>query len=334
MVSSVAVTTGGRGLAVSSRCSPVVQPGVVLLARSEVHVDLLVARLLSVAHVSSAFPLKPSPMSRASARPVAVPVITVNGIDVYYERHGSGPPLLNISGSGGDLRRSKPEKSPLNAGFDVVHYDQRGLGRTSKPDGPYTMADYADDAAALLVAIGWDRAHIVGTSFGGMVGLELAIRHPAVVDRLVLNCTSPGGTRPSFPLHELERLDAEASIEVKLGLLDSRWDPGADDPIPGLGSLYDMMIERMREESSEETARGAQLQLLARAEHDVSARLARIEAPTLVCAGEYDDQAPLANSISLVEGIPDARLHVFQGGHLFLLQDRSAFPTIIEFLTP
>lgn len=256
----------------------------------------------------------------------------MNGLDVYYERHGSGPPLLNIGGSGGDLRTSKPERSPLNEYFDVVHYDQRGLGRTSKPEGPYSMEDYADDAAGLIRAMGWDRANVVGTSFGGMVGLHLAIRAPELVDRLVLNCTSPGGLLPSFPLHELERLDIEAAIEVKLGLLDSRWDPGADDPIPGLGSFYDVMIERMREEKHGDEARGAKLQLLARGEHDVSGRLHRIQATTLVCAGEYDDQAPLRNSMALVDGIPDARLEVFQGGHLFLAQDKSAFPTIIEFV--
>ncbi|MGB5759573.1 MAG: alpha/beta hydrolase [Acidimicrobiales bacterium] len=261
-----------------------------------------------------------------------MPFIEINGLDCYYERYGAGPPLLNISGSGGDLRRAKPARSPLNKHFDVVHYDQRGLGQTSKPPGPYSMDEYADDAAALIAAMGWRSANIVGTSFGGMVALNLAIRHGEVIDRLVLNCTSPGGPLPSFPLHELEKLDTEAAIEVKLGLLDSRWNPGADDPIPGLGPFYDLMIERMRAIPEPEAARGSMLQLLARADHDVSTRLDRVTAPTLVCAGEFDDQAPLQNSIALVEGIPDARLRVFQGGHLFLIQDRTAFATITAFL--
>ncbi len=261
-----------------------------------------------------------------------MPFIDVNGLEVYYERHGAGPPLLNISGSGGDLRNSKPERSPLNKFFDVVHYDQRGLGQTAKPAGPYTMADYAADAAGLMAAVGWDSAHIVGTSFGGMVALNLALQEPERIDKMVLNCTSPGGPLPSFPLHELEKLDVEAGIEMKLGLLDSRWDPGADDPIPGLGPFYDVMIERMRTEPEPEVKRGVQTQLAARAEHDVSGDLHRIGVTTLVCAGEYDDQAPLANSINLVEGMPNASMKVFQGGHLFLIQDRSAFPYIIDFL--
>ena len=258
--------------------------------------------------------------------------VTVNGIDIYYERYGEGAPVLNISGSGGDLRHARSGRSPLNKAFDVVHYDQRGLGQTSKPVGPYTMDDYADDAAALMAEMGWESANVVGTSFGGMVALVLALRHPERVRRMVLSCTSPGGPLPSFPLHELEKLDAEATIEMKLGLLDSRWDPGADEPIPGLGPFYDVMVERMREEADPETKRGSARQLLARADHDVSNDLGRIVATTLVCAGEFDDQAPLVNSQALADGLVDARLQIFQGGHLFLIQDRSAFPAIIEFL--
>lgn len=261
-----------------------------------------------------------------------MPFLGINGLDLYYERHGAGPPLLHISGSGGDLRRARPERSPLNKSFDVVHYDQRGLGQTSKPEGPYSMADYADDAAALMTAVGWDVAHVVGTSFGGMVALNLALRHPERIDKMVLNCTSPGGLLPSFPLEELEKLDTEAAIELRLGLLDSRWNPAADDPIPGIGPLYDVMIERMRAEVEPEAKRGSLLQLEARSQHDVSRQLHHITTPTLVCAGEFDDQAPVANSVALVEGIPDARLKVFQGGHLFLIQDHSAFGSIVDFL--
>lgn len=261
-----------------------------------------------------------------------MPFIEINGLDLYYEQYGAGPPLLAISGTGGDLRRSMPMASPLNKHFDVVHYDQRGLGQTSKPAGPYTMDEYADDAAALMTAMGWESAHVVGSSFGGMVALNLAIRHGERIDKLVLNCTSPGGLLPSFPLHELEKLDTEAAIELKLGLYDSRWNPAADDPIPGLGRLYDDMIERMRTVPDPETKRGQLLQLEARAGHDVSRQLHHISAQTLVCAGEYDDQAPLKNSMALVEGIADARLKVFQGGHLFMVQDRTSYQTMIDFL--
>ena len=123
-----------------------------------------------------------------------MPHLPVRDIDVCFERSGSGPALLAISGSRGDLRR-KPNllESPLAKAFDVVAYDQRGLGRTSKPDKPCSMADYADDAAALMQAVGLERAFVVGVSFGGMVALELALRYPEQVSRLVLCCTSAGG---------------------------------------------------------------------------------------------------------------------------------------------
>jgi 3-oxoadipate enol-lactonase len=261
-----------------------------------------------------------------------VPFLEVNGLDLHYERYGSGPPLLNISGSGADLRNAVADRSPLNKAFDVIHYDQRGLGQTSIPDGPYTMADYADDAAAVMDAVGWETANVIGTSFGGMVALNMALRHGRRISKLVLNCTSPGGLLPSFPLEQLEKMDTEAAIEMKLGLFDSRWNPGADDPIPGLGKIYDQMIQRMRQEPTPEAQRGYHLQLEARSHHDVLQQLHHIDCPTLVCAGEFDDQAPLPNSMAIVDGINNARLKVFQGGHLFLIQDRSAFGYIIDFL--
>lgn len=261
-----------------------------------------------------------------------MPFLEVNGIEIYYERFGQGAPLLNISGSGGDLRLSHPDLSPLNRHFDVVHYDQRGVGQSSKPDIDYTMSDYANDAAAMIKAMGWDWAYVMGTSFGGMVATNLAIHHSHLVRRLVLNCTSPGGLLPSFPLHELKKLDVEAQLELRLGLLDNRWDPGADDPIPGLGAIYDILIEQSRQPKTAEQLAGEARQLAARAGHDVAKQLHHIESPTLVCAGEYDDLAPVRNSEALADGIPNAELAVFQGGHLFLLQDRDAMKRIIEFL--
>ncbi len=260
---------------------------------------------------------------------------------MYFEIHGPTDPdaaadpsrrVLNISGTGNDLRVSRPDRSPLNRRFEVVHYDQRGLGRTEKPPAPYTMRQYADDAAALIHELGWSSCAVVGTSFGGMVAQHLAIHHAHLVRRLVLNCTSPGGSKPSFPSHTIEALDVEARIEMRMGLLDNRWDPGRDDPIPGLGPFYDAMVEHERIPREGEDLRGRQAQLEARATHDATPSLHSIELPTLVCAGEFDDLAPLANSIALVEAMPNAELRVFNGGHFFLIQDRAAFGSIIEFL--
>ncbi len=259
-----------------------------------------------------------------------------NGLTFYVELHGDEGAehrILNIGGTGGDLRTSMPDRNPLNTIGHVLHYDQRGLGQTSKPAGPHEMSDYADDAAAVVRAIGWERCHVVGTSFGGMVAQHLAIRHPDLVQRLVLNCTSPGGTQPSFPLHTLEELDAEARIELMLGLLDNRWDPGRDDPIPGLpNAFYDTMIQGYRTPRTGEARTGYLAQLDARSRHDTQRRLGEITAPTLVAAGAFDDLAPPPNSEALAEAIPDASVEFFDGGHLFMLQDRTAYPRILEFL--
>jgi len=123
-----------------------------------------------------------------------MPYLTVRDIDICFDRAGAGAPLLAISGSRGDLRR-KPNllESPLAKTFDVLAYDQRGLGRTSKPNKAYSMADYADDAAALLDAVGWERVRVVGVSFGGMVSLELVLRHPDRVTKLALFAPRPEG---------------------------------------------------------------------------------------------------------------------------------------------
>lgn len=120
-------------------------------------------------------------------------------------------PLLAISGSRGDLRR----KPTLAKSFDVLAYDQRGLGRTSKPSKAYSISDYADDAAALLDAVGWERVRVVGVSFGGMVTLELVLGHLDRVSKLVLCCTSPGGEGgSSYPLHTLQNLPADERARV------------------------------------------------------------------------------------------------------------------------
>jgi 3-oxoadipate enol-lactonase len=259
-----------------------------------------------------------------------MPFVDVRDLTIHYEIHGSGPPLLHISGSGGDLRRTAPDRSALNVDFTGLHYDQRGLGQTSAGEGQPTMADFADDAAALCGALGWDRCHVVGTSFGGMVAQHLAIRHPGIVDRLVLNCTSPGGPQPSYPLHELQALPGDERADAWMPLLDTRYVPGEE--IPGLGSLTEWFRTGQATDQAPEAGAGFARQLEARRHHDATAGLSSITAPTLVCAGRYDGIAPVSNSEALVAAIPDARLEVFEGGHVFMTQDPTAMERIRDFL--
>ena len=155
-----------------------------------------------------------------------MPRLKVNAVELYYEIAGTGPRLLFISGTGSDLR-NQPNvfDSPLARHFEILAYDQRGLGQSEAPPGPYTMADYADDAAGLLEALDWQRTAVIGVSFGGMVAQELALRHPHVIRALVLCCTSAGGAGgASYPLHELLELPEEERLLRQLVLSDQRRD--------------------------------------------------------------------------------------------------------------
>jgi 3-oxoadipate enol-lactonase len=272
-----------------------------------------------------------------------VPFIRVRDIEIYYELHGAGPRLLFIGGSGGDLRQ-KPGAGdgPLARHFELLAFDQRGLGQSGKADGPYEMSDYADDAAGLLDTLGWESAHVVGVSFGGMVAQHLALRHPQRVERLVLACTSSGGEGgASYPLHELEDLPDEERLLKSIELGDTRYDAQWREREP---EAFAKMVAMMRsrggvqaenaatEEDLEAARRGAHLQLDARSRHDTFAQLGGITAPTYVCGGRYDGIAPPSNLDAIATQIPGAELELFDGGHLFLLQDRSAFPRILDFL--
>jgi 3-oxoadipate enol-lactonase len=266
-----------------------------------------------------------------------VPFAKIRGLQIYYARAGSGRPLLFINGSGGDLRvRPGPFEGPLGQNLDLLAHDQRGLGQTDKPRGPYSMADYAEDAAALLEYVGWPRCAVMGVSFGGMVAQELAVRHPDLIERLVLCCTSSGGKgEPSFPLHELQDLPDEErllrSVELSDQRMDAAWRKANPDAFANIRKLMAKRASVGAGEPGREA--GARAQMEARRRHDVYDRLPRAGMPTLVCAGRHDGIAPVANSEAIAIQLPDAALEVFEGGHLFLVQDRRANERILGFLS-
>jgi 3-oxoadipate enol-lactonase len=263
-----------------------------------------------------------------------MPTAQVRDLELYYERAGAGPPLLFISGTGGDLR-NKPSvfDGPLVKSFDLLGYDQRGLGRSAKPDADYSMAEYADDAAGLLDALGLASAKVVGVSFGGMVAQELAIRHPGKVERLVLACTSPGGAGgASYPFHDIQHLKGEARARFLIPISDTRRDaawaaanPDTHAQLVALGSADPFAGEPARE-------MGARRQLEARAGHDTWDRLGQIACPTMIAAGRHDGIALPATQERMAARIPGAQLRFFDGGHLFMIQDRAAIPAMTEFL--
>ncbi len=258
---------------------------------------------------------------------------TANGIEIYYERSGEGPPLLFFNGSFSTLDATRAMVAVYADRFDVVAHDQRGLGRTSIPPGPYSMADYAADAAALLDHVGWDSCRVVGTSFGGMVAQEFAVTYPERVERLALLCTSPGGVGgPSYPLEQLRDLPAAERAELSMRLLDSRFDAEWLASHPGDRVLAEGLASRAGTTEGTEAARGEQEQLGARAGHDVCDRLGQITCPTLVAAGRYDGIAPMANGENIASRITGAELRTYEGGHIFFMQDPAAIPDVLDFL--
>lgn len=252
---------------------------------------------------------------------------------MYYEFFGTGRPVLFFNGSGATLESSSLLIAALASHCQVLAHDQRGLGRTSIPPGPYTMAQYAYDGAALLDYVGWERCAVVGISFGGMVAQEFAATWPERVQKLVLMCTSAGGEAgSSYPLHELGSLSVDERNKRITELTDTRFTPEWLATHPRDARMMSMRAEQAAKPKSDEVLRGESLQLRARIGHDVSDRLHRITAPTLITAGRFDGIAPIANSQEIALRIPSAELRIYDGGHLFTAQDPNALADIGQFL--
>ena len=257
-------------------------------------------------------------------------------MQIYFERgrdHGqSGDPLLFISGTGGDLR-NKPNQfdSPLATAFELIAYDQRGLGQTSKPEGDYSMRQYADDTASLLDYLELDRVPVVGVSFGGMVAQEFVLRHPDRVSRLVLACTSSGGKgNSSYPLHEIEKLEPTERASRHLEVSDLRRDKKWQQENPEKWQHYlELSLTSRR---SDRDLEGAMKQLMARRDHDTFDRLSQIQIPVLLAGGKFDGVAPMANMQAIADQIKSSETRFYEGGHMFLIQDKRAYPEIIEWL--
>jgi 3-oxoadipate enol-lactonase len=265
-----------------------------------------------------------------------MPFARVRDLNMYYEMRGFGPRLLYFSGTGGDLRRSPNVFDwPLGQHFEVLAFDQRGLGRTDRPDMPYTMADYAADANGLLALVGWDRCLVMGVSFGGMVAQEFALRYPQGVTRLVLACSSSGGAGgASYPLEKVAHLPLDERVRHSVAQADTRrtaeWQAANAEQWQGLVAQTLTGLKIGADEPNRQI--GARRQLEARAAHDTYDRLPSLHIPVFICGGQYDGVAVPANQEAMHRQIPGSRLELFEGGHQFYLQDPKAFERIVAFL--
>ena len=263
-----------------------------------------------------------------------MPVFERNSLSINYQIIGSGPRVLFFNGSGGSIEGSQLLINAFAKTCQVLAHDQRGLGKTSVPDGPYSMSDYAQDAAALLDHVGWQTTNVIGLSFGGMVAQEFAVTFPDRVDRLVLMCTSAGGIAgSSYPLHQLAQLPTDDRNKALRMLTDTRFSDEWLAKHPEDAEIMRFQEDRPNPEKTALQIEGERLQLEARMGHDVADRLLLISAPTLITAGRFDGIAPLANSQAIAERIPHSTLNVYEGGHPFLAQDRQAMRDIRTFLS-
>jgi 3-oxoadipate enol-lactonase len=247
-----------------------------------------------------------------------MPHATVNGADLHYERRGEGEPLLLIQGmSGTTFSWGEPLLADLERSFDVVDYDHRGIGTSSPQSAAFTIADLADDAAALLDALGWESAHVLAISMGGMVAQELALRHPARIRTLTLGCTYCGG--PEGVLAE-EAVVQRLAAGLRSGDLDRAIRTSYEVNVSAAFAAQEANYAAFRQMAVAAPAPVPVivLQMQAVAGHDTSTRLSSLDVPTLVVHGDEDQMLPVSNGRLIASLIPGARLDEWPGvGHMF-----------------
>jgi len=272
-------------------------------------------------------------------------VARVDSIELYYEEHGSGDPLLLIMGLAADSTAWMFQVPDFAKRYRTIVFDNRGVGRSSKPPGPYTIHQMADDATALLDVLAIRKAHVVGVSMGGMIAQELALRHPARIRGLVLACTfpEPDAETERHRAFQVTQLGGQVTASG-----ETRIDVSAINPL----MLLQHLLPRVFNQSyiDHELPKliqifGGALQwgfsmeaILGQVEavmgHRATDRLHQITAPTLVITGDADLLVSPANSDLLARNIPGAKLVKVPGGsHGFNFETPDVFNReVLDFL--
>jgi 3-oxoadipate enol-lactonase len=269
----------------------------------------------------------------------------IRDIEMYYEEHGAGDPLLLIMGLAADSNGWMFQVPDFAKRYRTIIFDNRGVGRSSKPAGPYSVHQMADDAVGLMEHLGIPRAHVVGVSMGGMIAQEVALRNPERVRGLVLACTYPEPDaeteeRRTFMVGQFGGQVSEAG-DVKIDLstvnpmmflqqmLSAVFNQSfIDKELPKLMQLFSGALQYG---FSMEAILG---QVAAVMSHRTRDRLHEIKAPTLVITGDADRLVSPANSDVLAQEIPGAKLVKVPGGsHGFNFETPEIFNReVLEFL--
>ena len=272
-------------------------------------------------------------------------IAKVGSVELYYEEHGTGDPLLLIMGLAADSQAWMFQIPDFAKQYRVIAFDNRGVGRSSKPAGPYTIHEMADDTLGLLDALKIDKAHVVGVSMGGMIAQELVLRNPERVRALVLACTYPE------PDADIERartftveqfggsVDASGGIHVDLKALNPMMFLQQLLPNVFNQSFIEKELPNLMQVFSGALQYGFSMEAIlgqvgAVMTHKATDRLHAIKSPTLVITGDADRLVPPASSDILAREIPNARLVKIPGGsHGFNFETPQLFnDAVLDFL--
>ncbi len=244
----------------------------------------------------------------------------VNGINLFYEVHGEGEPLLLIYGLAGRGNGWKFQIEALSSRYQVITFDNRGVGETDQPESPYSLAQMADDAAGLLDLLALESAYVFGISMGGMIAQEFALRYPHRVRKLALGCTHPGIKHcvpsPVWVTEIFKSLPGKPRQQVVRECTPINYSPFTQRHRP---ELIESLIPLFAD--NRQRLHGYTNQINAIWAFDAFDRLPQLAMPTLVMTGTDDVLVPPGNSNIIVERIPGARLIEFsEAGHLFFIE--------------
>ena len=246
----------------------------------------------------------------------------VNDIEIYYEVHGEGFPLVMIHGLGANLDWWDPRMvGELSKRFMTVMFDNRGAGRTDVSDRKYTIKLFADDTAGLMDALGISRAHVLGISMGGMIAQELVLNYPQKVEKLVLCSTNCGGVESIRASNDVVRMlivdrSTLSQKEINKMMISVTL---TEDFVEKNPDLVELIIQRgLKAPISAEAYRR---QLNAISGFNTRDRLPQIKAPTLILVGKKDILIPPGNGSILAEAILNSKLVYLERSAHALVED-------------